>query len=195
MIPTRKQAKALLKDAKACNPGKWVKHSKVTAHSAKKIAEACGMDAKKAYVLGLLHDIGRKYCRRYIGHVYDGYTYMMSLGYDEAARICLTHSFQTQSLSDYVGKHDISQQELAHLEELLQTVEYDDYDRLIQLCDSISGSQGVMKIEERMNNVRKRYGTYPQEKWDACILLKEYFEAKAGKSIYTITGMEEEDAS
>lgn len=59
----------------------------------RKIASACGdMDVEKAYILGLLHDIGRKFGVRHLGHVYDGYVYMKSLGYDEVAKICLTHS-------------------------------------------------------------------------------------------------------
>lgn len=33
---------------------------------------------EKAYILGLLHDIGRKFGVRYLGHVSDRYTYMKS---------------------------------------------------------------------------------------------------------------------
>ena len=66
----------------------------------------------------------------------------------------------------------------------------DDYDRLIQLCDSLAGSEGVLDIEERMNDVKRRYGSYPQEKWDSNIRLKEYFEAKAGRGIYEIVDKE-----
>ena len=58
------------------------------------------MDAEKAYVLGLLHDIGRKFGVRHLGHVSDGYRFMMSLGYDEAAKICLTHSFNNHIMTD-----------------------------------------------------------------------------------------------
>ena len=37
-------------------------HSKTAAHCAEKIAAACGdLDPEKAYVLGLLHDIGRTF--------------------------------------------------------------------------------------------------------------------------------------
>ena len=39
---------------------------------------------------------------------------------------------------------------------------YDEYDRLIQLCDSLAGADGVMDIIERMEDVRRRYGDYPQ---------------------------------
>ena len=86
MLPTREEAMALIRDGLSNNSGPWGKHSLTAAHCAEKIAAACGdMDAEKAYVLGLLHDIGRKFGVRHLGHVSDGYRFMMSLGYDEAA--------------------------------------------------------------------------------------------------------------
>ena len=65
--------------------------------------------------------------------------------------------------------------------------EYDDYDRLIQLCDSIAMAEGVADIEKRMTDIKNRYGKYPQRKWDKNIALKKYFEKKAGTdSIYCL---------
>lgn len=143
MIPAREEAERLLKEAESCNPGPWGNHSRVVAHCAEKIAGLCeGLDAGKAYVLGLLHDIGRRFGTRHLGHVSDGYTYMMSLGYDEAAKICLTHSFNNQSTEDYIGNFDTSDEELELINSTLAEVILDDYDRLIQLCDSLAGSQG-----------------------------------------------------
>lgn len=191
MIPAREEAERLLKEAESCNPGPWGNHSRVVAHCAEKIAGLCeGLDAGKAYVLGLLHDIGRRFGTRHLGHVSDGYTYMMSLGYDEAAKICLTHSFNNQSTEDYIGNFDTSDEELELINSTLAEVILDDYDRLIQLCDSLAGSQGVLDIEERMGDVKRRYGSYPQEKWETNIRIKEYFEKKAGKSIYDIVEKE-----
>ena len=92
MYPDRLEAERILKEAEQCNPGPWGNHSRTVAHCAQKIALNCGLDSDKAYVLGLLHDIGRKFGVRHLGHVSDGYSYMMSLGYDEVAKICLTHS-------------------------------------------------------------------------------------------------------
>ena len=52
-----------LRDGLLFNPGPWGKHCLTAAHCAEKIASACGdMDVEKAYILGLLHDIGRKRC-------------------------------------------------------------------------------------------------------------------------------------
>lgn len=187
MLPTREIAEKLLKEAEKCNPGAWGNHSRVVAHCAEKIAQGCGdMDSNKAYILGLLHDIGRKFGVRHLGHVSDGYSYMMSLGYDEAAQICLTHSFHNQTTDDYIGNFDTTKEELQLIQDTLKTVVMDEYDRLIQLCDSIGGAEGVMDIEERMNDVKQRYGSYPQEKWDANLKLKRHFEEKMGKDIYVV---------
>lgn len=144
------------------------------------------MDAEKAYVLGLLHDIGRKFGVRHLGHVSDGYTYMMRLGYDEVAKICLTHSFNNHTVDEYIGKLDVSGEEMEMIKTELARTVYDDYDRLIQLCDSLAGAEGVLDIEDRMNDVKKRYGFYPQKKWDSNMRLKRYFEEKMKKDIYLV---------
>lgn len=185
MIPSRTTAEELLREAEQCNPGPWGNHSRIAAHCAEKIAALCeGLDAEKAYVLGLLHDIGRKFGVRHLGHVSDGYTYMMSLGYDEAAQICLTHSFHNQTTEGYIGNFDTTEEELAMINSMLAMVEITDYDRLIELCDALAGSACVLNIEERMEDVRERYGSYPQEKWDFNMRLKHYFEERIGKDIY-----------
>lgn len=185
-IPTREEAEALLREAEGRNPGPWGDHSRVAARCAQRIAAACGMDAERAYILGLLHDIGRRYGVTYLRHVYDGWKYMQALGYDGAARICLTHSFNLQRLDDYVGRFDLTPEQLRELETALQACVYDDYDRLIQLCDALAGADGVMDIEARMDDVERRYGSYPPEKRAQNRALRRQFEEKAGRDIYEI---------
>ena len=187
MLPTREEALKLIRDGLLFNPGPWGKHCLTAAHCAEKIASACGdMDVEKAYILGLLHDIGRKFGVRHLGHVSDGYRFMMSLGYDEAAKICLTHSFNNHTVDEYIGKLDVSEEEMKMIKAELARTVYDDYDRLIQLCDSLAGAEGVLDIEDRMNDVKKRYGFYPQKKWDSNMRLKRYFEEKMKKDIYLV---------
>ena len=58
--------------------------------------------------------------------------------------------------------------------------------RDLQLCDSIGAAEGVVSMEERMGDVKRRYGYYPQEKWDANFALKDYFSKKIGMDIYEL---------
>ena len=182
--PDREKAEQILREAEERNPGPWGNHSRTAAHCAEKIAEHAGMNADKAYVLGLLHDIGRRFGKRHLGHVSDGYSYMMSLGYDEVAQICLTHSFNQKKMEGYVGKFDTSEEETELIRTKLAEAQYDDYDRLIQLCDAISGAEGVMNIIDRMSDVKRRYGDYDPGKWNANLALKEHFEQRMGMDLY-----------
>ncbi len=186
--PTVQNAHRFLSEAVKCNPGPWGDHSVVVAKCAKAIAAHCpDMNEEKAYVLGLLHDIGRRFGVSHLRHVYDGYSYMKSLGYPDAARICITHSFPNKIIDDYVGNTDVTDEQKKFIEEKLSSCIYDDYDRLIQLCDAIGMPYGAVPIEVRMNDVKRRYGFYPQEKWNKNIALKGYFEVKAGMNIESLT--------
>ena len=182
--PDRAEAEKLLAEAEQCNPGPWGNHSRTAAHCAEKIALYAGLCPEKAYILGLLHDIGRRFGVRHLGHVSDGYTYMMSLDYPDAARICLTHSFNEMRFEGYIGKIDTSEEETALIRSKLAEIIPDDYDRLIQLCDAISGAEGVMDIVDRMSDVKRRYGIYNQGKWDRNLELKAYFEGRMQRDLY-----------
>ena len=37
-----------------------------------------------------------------------------------------------------------------------------------------------------MLDIKNRYGSYPQDKWDSNLELRSYFEEKAGKDLYAI---------
>ena len=187
MVPTLDEALQELKMAAELNPGPWEAHSKNVAKAAKLIAEECpDIDSDRAYVLGLLHDIGRRFGVTYLAHVYDGYHYLLNLGYEDAARIALTHSFNTGKLEDYVGKFDITEEKQAELRHLLSITKQDDYDYLIQLCDAVALPECIVSIEERMTDVKTRHGYYSQEKWDKNIYLKQYFERKMGKELNSV---------
>ncbi|MBR2601068.1 MAG: HD domain-containing protein [Clostridia bacterium] len=182
--PSAEEAKEILAEAELCNPGQWGDHSRTAAHCAEKIALYSGLCPEKAYVLGLLHDIGRKFGKRHLGHVSDGYSYMMKLDYPDAARICLTHSFNEMKIEGYVGDFDTTEEETELIRTKLQEAVPDDYDLLIQLCDAISGSEGVMDIIDRMSDVKRRYGDYDQGKWNKNLELKEHFEKRMNRNLY-----------
>ena len=187
--PTLAQAEAFLRQAESLNPGPWVAHSVNAARGAQIIASRCaGLDADAAYVFGLLHDICRRAGVTGARHIVDGYTFLVAQGYEHAARICLTHSFQTRQIGEIYGELDWTADEARFVEDYLARAEYTPYDRLIQLCDAIALPAGFCLMEKRFVDVAMRYGTLPYTvaKWRATLAIKTEFEAAIGCSIYRL---------
>lgn len=171
------------------NPGPWTKHSKNVGLAAKYIAEACGtLDSEKAYICGLLHDIGRRNGVSALRHTIDGYDYAMSKGWKEIARVCLTHSFPVKDIEADIAKKDVTEEQYQFMKRYLEEIEYDDYDKLIILCDALADAQGFCILEKRFVDTTRRYGIYPftVERWNQTYQYKEYFEEMMGTSIYTV---------
>lgn len=186
---TIEQAKLELKIAVENNPGPWEQHSLVSADNARRIAEKVpGMDPEKAYILGLLHDIGRRAGVTGMRHLIDGYDYMLSLDQPEVATICLTHSFAAKNIEYFEGKHDCTPEQKAFIKDFLDHHEYDDYDKLIQLCDAVSLPEGACIMEKRFVDVALRYGVqdYTTKRWRAYLELKKYFDSLCGCDVYTL---------
>lgn len=152
------------------------------------------MNSEIAYVLGLLHDIGRRNGATNglttIGHMLGGYSYSKQLGYDLLAKICMTHSCPSNSINDIeeVVNKSCSKEEYKFVYNFFNSVELNDYDRLIQLCDALALPNGFTLIEKRLVDVALRHGInkYIVPKWKAFMALKNYFDIKIGKSIYSV---------
>jgi hypothetical protein len=188
-LPSRLEAIRLLEEAEKLNPGPWVAHSKNVAVSARIIADHHPrLDAEAAYIMGLLHDIGRREGITFIRHLIDGYTFLNSLGYDDAARISITHSFPIPDLDAYIGERDCSPQDLKVIENFINSTTLNDYDILIQLCDSVSLPSGFCLLEKRIIDVAMRYGINAKSisSWQARFQIKEKFENEIGCSIYQV---------
>jgi len=185
---TVKEAGELLELGNERNPGSWKRHSLSAAENARLIGQKAGMDGEKAYVMGLLHDIGRREGVTAIRHIFDGYDYMMSLDQPEIARICLTHSFPERDIRTYFGAYDCSEEQLEFLRGVVENKAYDDYDRLIQLCDAISLPDGACIMEKRLVDVALRHGLpeFTLKKWRAFMETKEYFDELCGGNVYSL---------
>ena len=176
-------------EAEKLNSGLWIAHNRTAGFCASAIAEKCdNLNPEYAYALGLLHDIGRREGVTNMKHIIDGYRFMLSMGYDDSARICLTHSFPYKNINLYNGKNDCSEEETEFIRSFLENTEYDDYDRLIQLCDAISFPSGATFLEKRLVDVvmRRGFNDYTLQKWKAFFELKEYFDNKTQTDIYKI---------
>ena len=178
-----------LEEAGKLNPGQWITHSKYAALACEKIAECCPhLDSEKAYVVGLLHDIGRRVGIVQERHMLEGYKYCMSKGWKEVAQICITHSFMLKDITTSIGKWDISKEDYEFMKRFIEDVVYDDYDKLVQMCDSLALPSGFCFLEKRFVDVAMRYGVneYTTKRWGAIYDIKKYFEKIAGKSIEEI---------
>jgi hypothetical protein len=187
MLPTKEEALEELRIAGEMNPGPWTRHSENVGIAARNIAEKIeGMDPEKAYIVGLLHDIGRR-----VGivdiptHIYQGYLYCTEKGWDEAARICMTHSYLLmQEEFDYEPETEQEQK----IKDYIMSVQADDYDRLIQLCDALAVDYGFVILEKRFVDVTRRYGIMEGyiKGWEVAFSIKEEFEERMGCSIYDV---------
>ena len=186
-IPAREEAERMLEEGLKRNPGKWGDHCRNAAKSAEAIGSAAGLDRDRCYVSGLLHDIGRQFGNMQLGHVYYGWKYMQELGYPAIARICLTHSFALQERRGYGGAFDLTEEQLDEMFTALAAIDYDDYDRLIQLCDNISGASGIMRMEDRLQDIISRYPNYPDDKRILTMKLIDYFNERTGSDIYELS--------
>ncbi len=188
-IPTIEIAEKLLTDSEKLNPGPWVNHSKTTGYCAKVIASKCdNLDENIAYVLGLLHDIGRRDGITDMKHIICGYRFMLEQGYEQVARICLTHNFPYKNVLSHNGENDCTDYETKFIMRYLTDIEYDDYDKLIQLCDAISFPDGPTYIEKRLVDVvlRRGFNDLTVNKWKAFFDLKKYFDEKTKTDIYKL---------
>lgn len=186
--PSRAEADRLLAWASEQNPGQWADHSHVVARAVETIASQCGMDGEKAFVLGLLHDIGRFEGVRHLHHLVAGYHLLHLEGYDIAARICLTHSFPYQDFGAYSGKFDCTKSEIAFVKSELATIQYDDYDRLIQLGDALGSAHGIVLIDIRVLDVIRRHGftDLTLKKLDATFAVKAHFDRLCQMNVYDL---------
>ncbi|AFM40444.1 putative HD superfamily hydrolase involved in NAD metabolism [Desulfosporosinus acidiphilus SJ4] len=188
-IPSIKETKQLLYEAATLNSGPWVEHSILTAEAARNIASNHrNLDSEIAYILGYLHDIGRRYGMSYMRHIVDGYNFLSQMGYEDCARICLTHSFPLKNLQSYSGNNDCTAEESELIKRYISEINYSEYDELIQLCDALATPKGFCLLEKRLVDVALRYGVndFTVLKWKSTFEIKDKFEKVIGRSIYDL---------
>ena len=123
-----------------------------------------------------------------IRHVIEGYNFLVSEGFEDAARICLTHTFPVKDVNVTFGEWDCSDDERQFISEYLAQIEYTNYDRLFQLCDHLAIPSGFCLIEKRMVDAAVRHTTNEKvaQKWKEVLTIQAKFEAVIGRSVYTL---------
>ena len=184
-----RRAELELEHAGTLNPGAWVEHSRFVALACQNIAARCkNLSADQAYCFGLLHDIGRYAGISSERHLIDGYRFCMERGWEKAAQICIFHAFMIQDIHTSIGTFDVTEEDYRFMETFVKNAVYDDYDRLVQLCDALALPSGFCLLEKRFVDVALRYGTPPATipRWKKILELRRYFEEKTGGAIYAL---------
>lgn len=200
MLPTDEQVEHLFTEVKQlCAKNNitlgWIDHSVFVSNIASILASKLNLDERLARLGGLLHDIGRGLQpHNQIGwnfHEIAGYKFLLSKGYTELARFCITHGFIKVSSIQYDDNHfrGIDKPDIDLYTNFVNTVEINEYDKIIQLADSIAVRDGYVTLEQRTIDLIHRY---PQNKegWilalDEALQLKKYFDEKLGCSVYNV---------
>lgn len=173
----------------------YIFHSIGIAEAAAKIAAKSGLNEERAYVLGLLHDYGKRQRQKETGvsHIMAGYDRMMTAGWTDVARICLTHSFPDPDF-DFADYPSYPLADLRRAKELISQIKYDDYDRLIQLCDIFFEGTSKISYQRRIACIRQRYGLTKEQTAvleNKAAENKAYFDAKCGCDVYDILDIKE----
>lgn len=181
---------------RVCNHEFWdgtAVHCTMVAMTAVRIAAFVPeINLEKVHVLGLLHDYGGRYSEgnKELFHGTAGYEAMMILGYTDVARVCLTHSFIRPAFRPEDYTYPAS--EMIKARKLMDRIDLDDYDRLIQLSDSLVCGYLVVTAKDRLSALQKKYGIRQEaigRKYQEIMALKSYFDEKCGRDVYEILGI------
>lgn len=106
----------------------------------------------------MLHDYGKIQNEKETGlsHFIVGYKKMKELGFDFIAKICLTHSFPVKDFS-FCDYSSYRKEDLIEAKNILSIIDYDDYDKLIQLCDIFFEGMTKVTYQERIECIKRRY--------------------------------------
>lgn len=173
-------------------------HTLGIADSAEKITDLIpDMNKDKAYVCGLLHDYGRIEDEFRGGrfHAVKGYDEMISMGYPDIARICISHGFPQQDF-EFKNYPKFSLEDLTYAREILRNIIYDDYDYLIQFCDLLFEGLEMVTIEKRVKGIMSRYNLSFEKVellYNNGIRLKKYFDNKTGTDVYGLLKIKTND--
>lgn len=172
----------------------YIFHTSGIAHACETIARAAGLDADKAFAIGLLHDYGKYDDEAHGGdfHCRVGYNDMLKMGYPEVARICITHYFPNPNFPDSDYKFSQDWKNWAH--SFLKDMIYDDYDRLAQFVDLLFEGMEITTLLKRHQGIVHRYKlnwSDVQNSYDNAVKNKARFDELCGTDTYRLLNIKE----
>ncbi len=149
----------------------WLAHCHRVGTACRCLAEVMvrrghAVDAERAAVLGLLHDIGR--CRGHdLRHGIEGYLLTRAEGHEIEGRICLVHILKGRTLEQGVELGMLSEAERRELQQSRH--EYDHLsleEKITCVADALMSNIRLATIEQKYAKARGRYGAFPHHNQD-----------------------------
>jgi hypothetical protein len=161
----REDALALLKQY-ASSYASWHGHCLQVGTASRCLAELISqrghaVDAERATVSGLLHDLGRSRGHD-LRHGIEGYLLARAEGHEEEGRMCLVHILKGRTLEQGIELGMLTEEERQELQESGQQFERLSLEeRIACVADAMMSDTGLASIEEKYANARRRYGGRP----------------------------------
>jgi hypothetical protein len=113
---------------------------------------------------------------------------MISEGYQEEARSCLTHSFIDNNIYYTAGGLPKGQDRFDYLNNFLQGTELTIYDNIVQMCDLFCLDTGFTTVERRLLDITERKGVFDNSQLhlEKTMELKSRLEEMMGCSLYEL---------
>jgi len=177
---TPPQAKALLVSRVGAG-AKVVAHTAEVAAMARVIGEGA-VDPDYVEAAAWLHDIGRAVTHD-DRHPLEGFRLVVAAGHPGYAPPCLSH--YTKGAPDPKGPHYREMSEACDLET------FDAAEQAIALADALAAGPRRVTLEERYEDLARRYGPSPffERNLGICRRLKADFESRTGKELYPLLGI------
>ena len=170
----------------------YIFHTRGVAEFSALLAKKMGLNQDKAYVLGLLHDYGKRIDEKRSDkfHGIVGYEDLMEYGYPDVAKICLTHTFNEKTFHN--EEYSYPSHWLDECRQLLSNITYDDYDRIVQYADMFFEGMNVTSLERRIEGISQRYNLNKTQKTslsNSVFKLKKIIDEKCGCDSYEVLGI------
>lgn len=172
----------------------YQEHAIMVGACASVIAAACGLDVKKAGIMGYCHDIGKLISDEKIENTFHGlvgYEYFKSINEDELAQVCLSHSFPSKNFN-YEEYSSYGKDNIIKAKSILESITLSDYDIILQMSDLLVCISGYVNLKTRMNYIEAVYNIEKKlirKKYKNAIMLKKYIENKYHCNVYNLLGI------
>jgi len=179
-------ARSLL-EARVGSGAPVVAHTREVASVARAIAVALASpDADYIEAAAWLHDVGRAVAHDN-RHPLEGFRLVVAAGHPGYAPPCLSHYAKGASPEE-LGLDDPLVREMC---EACDLETFDETEQVIALSDALAAGPRRVMLEERYEDLARRYGASPffERNLRICRGLKASFEARIGRDLYGLLGI------